>query len=106
MVTGGDCGTCGVAGQWQCLACPRREAPVIRTGPAQAWWVPLPRCEVHGPMKLVGDDWTCLGWDGEGCPERISAEVWTLKAQPLGEIEPLRPWVPAEGQWSGGRSEP
>jgi hypothetical protein len=40
------------------------------------WFVPEPRCPVHGQMRedLAADSWACAGWDGEGCGYRVRNE--------------------------------
>ena len=93
-----DCGTCGVAGQWQCVTCPRK---VVAAGPAVMYVAPLPRCPAHGQMSprpaLVGGGdagWVCHGWDGEGCPYTVAAS--SVEWRPIGHADAVA-WSPLGG---------
>lgn len=42
------------------------------------WFAPVPRCPAHGDGPMTYDPimswWVCHGWDGEGCPHRVTDE--------------------------------
>lgn len=50
---------------------------MIQSGAGQAYIKSAPRCPVHhGQMRedFAMDQWTCAGWDGEGCDHVVRNE--------------------------------
>lgn len=61
--------------------------------PGDLYMAPVPRCELHGPMRYVPEvsAYVCHGYDGEGCHAVDSAEAtanadWTYIGRTAGPI--------------------
>lgn len=64
---------------------------MITLGPSQVYVLPWPRCPAHGQMQRQQDsgDWTCAGFDGEGCDEQVSDREWQAHPQHAGTMDPI-----------------
>lgn len=51
---------------------------MIFASPGAIYIAPRPECPQHGPFAWDGDGqaWVCHGFDGEGCPVRLTYEQW------------------------------
>jgi hypothetical protein len=58
----------------------------IEHGPAEVFIIPASVCPVHGRMRqnFAMDQWTCAGFDGEGCDQVVTNEELFRNAKPLG----------------------
>lgn len=57
--------------------------------PGDLYMAPVPRCELHGPMRFVPEvnAYVCHGWDGEGCHSVDPADQeWTYIGKTEGGI--------------------
>jgi hypothetical protein len=62
----------------------------VEYGQGQLYLMPDPVCPAHGQMHqdFAMDQWTCAGWDGEGCDHVVTNEERWRDAKPLGTADP------------------
>ena len=84
----------------------RQLAVVTQVGGTRTVTYAIPECATHGPMHYQPPEWLCRGFDGEGCPARVTdAQVFaddlpegvTCDWQPLGTVDTARYHTPGHG---------